>query len=275
MEQLSPPTDLYALGSDNLKSAALKLSLKDIISLCKTSRKLSSICNDIYFWKTYLRVQIPININVPEGVDINWYKNKIEQYPKVKGITDLLDQNEASGEYIQEFNDNWDIFERVENLKELYCSNNQLTSLPSMPNLRIIRCWNDQLTSLPLMPNLQFLSCNDNQLTSLPPMPKLEQLDCVNNQLTSIPLMPNLKFLNCNDNQLTSLPLMPNLEVLYCANNQLTSLPSMRNLRQLFCQHNQLTFLPPMPDLGYLSCTNNPLPGYTLKYWKNIWSSTN
>ena len=42
---------------------------------------------------------------------------------------------------------------KFKNLKELNCSNNQLTSLPTLPqNLEILYCFNNQLTSLPTLP---------------------------------------------------------------------------------------------------------------------------
>ena len=51
-------------------------------------------------------------------------------------------------------------------LKELYCFENKLTSLPNLPNsLRILHCHNNKLTSLPNLPNsLQNLLCQNNKL---------------------------------------------------------------------------------------------------------------
>jgi len=271
---LKPSVDLLTLESlplDTQKKVALNLPYETVISFCKVSKKLKRICDDVYFWRDYLKTNIPVNINVPSGASIRWYKDKIEQYPKVKVITDLLDQGKATGEYIQEHNNNWDIFDRVENLQEIYCNDKELTSIPLMPNLQELYCGNNQLTFIPLMANLQILYCENNQLTSIPSMPNLQDLYCTNNQLTSIPLMPNLQDLYCKNNQLTSIPSMPNLRVLWCQDNQLTSIPSMPNLRDLWCDNNQLTSIPSYPNLQVLNCKNNPLPGFTLKYWKKIW----
>ena len=90
---------------------------------------------------------------------------------------------------------------RYKNLKTLYCYNNQLTSLPTLPqNLEVLYCFDNQLTSLPTLPqNLEELYCSDNQLTSLPTLPQtLEVLDCSYNKLTSLPTLPQ-KF-NCYGN---------------------------------------------------------------------------
>ena len=111
-----------------------------------------------------------------------------------------------------------------QNLKELYCDNNQLTSLPTLPqNLKKLYCYNNQLTSLPTLPqNLEILGCYDNQLACLPTLPQnLKELYCYDNQLACLPTLPqNLKELDCSNNKLTLLPLLPqNLEELYCVNN--------------------------------------------------------
>ncbi len=58
-------------------------------------------------------------------------------------------------------------------LTSLYCQNNLLTSLPSLPaNIQTLNCSGNQLTSLPsLTANIQTLNCSGNQLTNLPSLP--------------------------------------------------------------------------------------------------------
>jgi len=86
---------------------------------------------------------------------------------------------------------------RFKNLEILYCTNNQLTSLPDLPqNLKELYCFYNQLTLLPTLPqNLKELSCSYNELTSLPTLPQnLKILRCYHNQLTLLPTLPqNLK----------------------------------------------------------------------------------
>jgi hypothetical protein len=107
---------LENLPFDIQKKIALNLPYETISSLFTVSKKLNGISKDIYFWKDYLKIQVPVNINIPPGASIRWYKDKIEQYPKVKIITDLLDEGEVTGKYIEEFNSSWDVFERIQNL---------------------------------------------------------------------------------------------------------------------------------------------------------------
>ena len=100
------------------------------------------------------------------------------------------------------------------------------------------------LSNLTRFKNLQELYCYDNELTSLPTLPQnLEKIYCENNQLTSLPTLPeNLKELNCSMNYLTSIPSLPqNLKELYCHNNRLTSLPTLpQNLKELDCDYNPI-----------------------------------
>jgi Leucine-rich repeat (LRR) protein len=99
---------------------------------------------------------------------------------------------------------------------ELDCSYNQLTSLEGIENLV----------------NLEGLYCSDNQLTSLEGIENLinlKELICSNNQLTSLEGIENLihlKGLYCSDNQLNSLEGIENLinlKKLWCSNNQFSN----------------------------------------------------
>ena len=140
-------------------------------------------------------------------------------------------------------------------LKDLYCRDNQLTSLPKLPNsLEGLHCQNNRLTSLPNLPNsLQNLYCSYNQLTSLPNLPNsLTNLWCSYNKLTSFTnsLLPNsLQYLDCNDNELTSFPDLPNsLQYLSSYGNQLISLPNLSNIgdnfRLIFYQNEPISYIP-------------------------------
>ena len=115
---------------------------------------------------------------------------------------------------------------RFKNLKELNCSNNQLTSLPTLPqNLKELYCFNNQLTSLPTLPqNLKELYCSNNQLTSLPTLQQnLKKLFCSINQLTSLPTLPekivdfsysNNPIYNILDNNSSLIKIKQNIKIL-------------------------------------------------------------
>ena len=158
-------------------------------------------------------------------------------------------------------------------LEELYCYDNQLTSLDLSQNtaLTYLHCKNNKLTSLNLSKNtnLKILYCQENQLTSLDLSQNtvLERLDCSNNKFTSLDISKNtvLDKLDCSDNKLTSLDISKNtvLKILYCQENQLTSLDISKNtvLGALDCSSNQLTSLDIRQNtsLTALHCYDNPL----------------
>ena len=152
------------------------------------------------------------------------------------------------------------------NLKELFCYESNLSSLPVLPNsLFLLDCSSNQLSSLPSLPSsLTHLNCENNQLTNLPTLPSsLTFLNCCGNQLSSLPSLPgSLNDLCCGGNQLSSLPSLPgSLTGLYCGGNLLSSLPSLpSSLSQLYCNDIQLSSLPALPNsLNVLYCPNNQL----------------
>jgi len=106
---------------------------------------------------------------------------------------------------------------RFKNLKELYCYDNYLTSIPSLPQ------------------NLEKLYCENNRLTSLPTLPEnLKELDCDYNRLNFLSTLPqNLEKLNCSHNQLNLLPTLPqNLKILYCFINPIYEIVNSNSLFQ-------------------------------------------
>ena len=163
-------------------------------------------------------------------------------------------------------------------LTELWCGENQLTSLDVSKNIALtdLRCSNNQLSSLDISKNtaLTNLVCYGNRLTSLNVSQNtaLTTLACYGNQLTSLNVSQNtaLTTLACYGNQLTSLDVSKNtaLTELYCYNNQLTSLDVSKNtaLTKLGCDINQLTSLNVSRNtaLTNLSCWGNQLTSLDL-----------
>jgi Leucine-rich repeat (LRR) protein len=119
-------------------------------------------------------------------------------------------------------------------LTELYCNNNQLSSLDISNNIALTK-----------------LYCNDNQITSLDVSNNiaLTTLGCNNNNLISLDLSTNsnLNYLFCHYNQLTNLDVNINTSLLSldCSYNQITSLDITNNplIYSLKCRENQLTSL--------------------------------
>ena len=131
--------------------------------------------------------------------------------------------------------------EFFEELTDLKCSNNQLTSLDvsKCTGLTVLWCSNNQLTSLDISKctELTDLMCYGNEFASLDvsKCTELTFLDCGSNQLNSLDVSEctELIFLYCDNNQLTSLNISEctGLTVLYCYSNQLSSLDIGDNLQ--------------------------------------------
>lgn len=158
-------------------------------------------------------------------------------------------------------------------LTELYCSNNQLTSLDMSANTNLtkLNCSSNQLTNIDVLANndLSVLLCYNNQLVSLDVSQNnaLTWLDCGNNLLPNIDVSANtyLTELYCHYNQLTSIDVSANTDLirLTCKRNQLTGLDISANtsLTHLSCDNNQLTSLDLSTNtsLIYLHCYENQL----------------
>ena len=193
IEEITPPVDLLtpeSLPFDVQKQIALNLQPKTFISFCRTSKKLKRVCDDIYFLKEYFRIHIPIKIDIPEGATFKWYRKKIFEYPAVKKLTDIIELKKARVKYIGDPDKKWNIFEIVENIKEISLYRTKLTIFPFMYNLETLVCIECKVMYLPTLPNLQVLNRANNPITR--PKLDVEDLYRMNNLLTSIPPLPNL-----------------------------------------------------------------------------------
>jgi Leucine-rich repeat (LRR) protein len=147
--------------------------------------------------------------------------------------------------------------ERFYQLKELYCSYNQIKQLDNLPNtLKELFCSYNQIKQLDNLPNsLTILGCGYNQITHLDNLPNnLKELYCSYNKITQINDIPNtLKGLLCDNNLIEKLDNLPNtLEILDCSSNKIKQLNNLpHTLRRLYCNNNQLS-------------------SFELEYWKGI-----
>ena len=171
------------------------------------------------------------------------------------------------------------------NLEELYCNDNDITSLDVSNNKKLtkLHCFNNELSSLCLLNNPELVQfwCYNNYLTSLDlsSSTKLEDLSCYSNQLTLLDVSNNrmLTNLNCSSNKLTLLDVSKNvfLEQLICNSNRLTSLDISNNtvLVWLSCNSNQLTSLDlsSNPYIYYLECSSNQLTSLDLSSSQSLY----
>lgn len=180
------------------------LSIMEIFNLLRLNKYFYNILSKKLFWIMLFRERVQENINIPDDVDIKWLQEKLRYLNEVKKLVHLIIEDKVEYFFIKDFNENWNSFELVENLKELYFDSGEMDSLPPMKNLEELRCTHS---------NLKYL----------PPLPKLIKLDCWYNKLLSLPSSPNLICLWCHGNQLTSLPDYPKLMELVCEDNPLSN----------------------------------------------------
>lgn len=216
----------------------------------------------------------PVTLNAQNFPDANFRAALAEHFFIDEG--DELSSSQLTTTYLTLSNKSIKDLKGIEyfpNLEDLYCPNNQLTSLNVSKNtaLESLSCNFNQLTVLDVSNNtsLQSLYCDNNHLTTLDVSNNtaLELLSCHNNQLTVLDVSNNtaMEYLSCGDNQLTELDVSKNsaLERLYCYNNMLTSLylPETSTLYLLSCFENQLTSLDVTQNTGllYLYCYGNEL----------------
>ena len=127
---------------------------------------------------------------------------KIEDY--LNSLPDDIEVINVSYKYLDYLPD----LSRFKNLKELWCCNNELVTLPTLPNsLKRLDCDVNELICLPTLPeSLQILRCEDNKLVSLPLLPNsLQNLWCDNNKLTFIAVPNSLLYLSWKNNPIYNL----------------------------------------------------------------------
>jgi len=203
--------------------------------------------------------------------NLNLYSKNISDLTGIEAFTNITymscDYNQLTGSL--DFSSNT-------SLTNLYCGNNQLTSINVSNNTNLIyfEVHENNLTSIDVSnsPNLEWLNVEKNQLTglnvdnntalktlyaqdndivnlNLSNNTLLQSLMVNKNQLTTLNLSSNtgLEYLRCEENELTSLNVsnLPNLDVVYCNANQITNLnvDNSMALRILRCQNNQISSL--------------------------------
>jgi hypothetical protein len=180
------------------------------------------------------------------------------------------------------------------NLKELVCSENNLTSLDISKNLNLeilecsinrlgnidvsknlklkeLFCEYTQINSLDLSNNsdLRVLHCKENSLFTLDVSKNLnlKSLDCRLTLINNLDISKNtaLESLNCSNNVLDTLDVSKNLnlKVLQCSNCKLSTLDISKNLNLvvLICDYNELENLDVTNNFNLLVlyCNNNYL----------------
>ena len=164
------------------------------------------------------------------------------------------------------------------NITELFCQNNQMTTLDVSANTSLTRldCEYNQITSLNLVNNtdLEILNYSFNNLpnVNLAPLVNLVELVCDNANIVNLNLSANvnLQRVTCNDNLMTTLNVTNcvSLTDLNCYRNQLTTIDLLdnTNLEDLYCYENVITDLNLTNNISlrYFGISDNELTALVL-----------
>ena len=229
--------------------------------------------NDPYFLKAILQ-NSNVDLNGDSQISIK----------EAEACTVLDVTPNRYGNFYKEISDMTEI-KYFTNLKELDCSNNQLSQLDVSNNtlLTHLYCYDNQLSQLDMSNNTQLtnLDCTLNQLSQLDMSnnTQLTDLDCSWNDLTQLDMSNNTQLtdLDCNWNDLTQLDVSNNTQLtdLNCNRNDLTQLDVSNNtqLTDLNCSSNDLSQLDVSNNtlLTHLYCSLNQLSQLDVSNNTQLW----
>ena len=159
------------------------------------------------------------------------------------------------------------------NITELFCQNNQMTSLDVSANtsLTLLDCEYNQITNLNLTNNTSLVTLNYsyNNLpnVNLTPLVNLVELVCDNSNIVNLDLSANVNLQRaiCHDNLMTTLNVTNCVDLidLHCYNNQLTTINTLTNvdMEEFYCYDNLMTSVNLTNNIAllYLGVSNNEL----------------
>jgi Leucine-rich repeat (LRR) protein len=136
------------------------------------------------------------------------------------------------------------------NLEELSCENNSITSITSnsikklsasynsinyinVPNINILIINDNKLEEIKSYEKLEYLECNLNLLCIFENFINLEELYISNNKISRINNIPKLKILNCTSNHMTKINYFEKLETIICSTPQISKKYNIENISKV------------------------------------------
>ena len=219
--------------------------LDSLLVALENEQSTSNEDNDLFF--NYLAGNYP---NLIENGELNLLEASLITELNLDG----LGLNNING--IEHFN----------NLEDLSCNNNNLTTVPELPSqITTLSIRSNNLNNLTDLPeNLLHLDLRYNSLSTVPELPNnMESLKLCYNNFTTIPDLPDsLVILFFAYNDLDGLPIFPpKLEQALCYNNQISFIGNLpETIETLRIQNNNITSIPDLPNaLQTLNISNNPI----------------
>lgn len=128
-------------------------------------------------------------------------------------------------------------------------------------NLEVLDISSNEISQITFLPeNLHELSCHSNCLTSIISHKNVIRIDCSHNKLHTLGKYDNLKIMLCEKNNLNHIQSYPKLVRLICRNNPITTMDKQCLLTHLDCSNSKLLCLPKeMNSLTHLICNDTPI----------------
>ncbi|AQN68343.1 hypothetical protein [Saudi moumouvirus] len=160
---------------------------------------------------------------------------------------------------------NIDSYPEFKYLEKLFINNNKLKKLPDskyLPHLKELVCSNNELSQIPLYPKLIYLDISHNKILDCSHYnnSNIKYFDCSFNSGFKLNFnIPSCKQLYINDTGIENINLnyCPYLEILDCSNNLLKKIEGGNNLIEINIQDNNINTVPVWPKLLRLMANNN------------------
>jgi Leucine-rich repeat (LRR) protein len=168
--------------------------------------------------------------------------NNLTRIPNISKFENIIYLNVSFNKIIGQYVNN--------NLEELSCENNSITSIKSnsikklaasrnhiniidVPNINILIINDNKLEDIKSYDNLEYLECNLNLLCIFENFINLEELYISNNSLKNINNVPKLKILNCTNNPLKTISYFEKLETIICSTPQISNKYNIDNISKV------------------------------------------
>ena len=186
----------------------------------------------------------------------------------------------------------------IENLEELYISNNEIDELPNLDSFKKLKildvsvnklkkigklpskiiefcCFENEIEDITPVKDcvaLKTLYISNNVIRDLSPIdghPTLEILIGNFNKITDIPRnLPNLKKIQIKNNRLKIIKSYPKLIYLDCRNNNITEIEDQESLKDLIISYNEISDIPVINTLKYLEIVHTNIE--KIKFMKRL-----